>query len=603
MDASLLENGINMNFIDRMSHLYDRSQKKATKKLIIASIICIIFMIIEIIAAIISNSLSLMTDASHLFCDLLSFALNLFSIYVSTFEGNVDMSFGYHRAEIIGALFSIFFIWALSAYILYSAVFRLFEVQTVDGYIMFVTAFVSTLANIFIAFVLKVHSHGFEFIGQRKCSHSDGSSEHTNHLGIWGNDTNNVSKNGKYKNINSDIVLVDDDQDGASAHAVAYNNNNISIGKINTSSCSYVAFDYYENVNKINKYNHHQGDSRAAGGTGDEGGGGGSTPNMTGTMTGGKYTQNVHQTILNSSTSHFQPNNEEDVDNDDDNFKVGINDYVHKSNGTNDMSKKKKKKKNSHSSLHEDRNTDCNNSCTLSNQEREENAMYDSNGNQSLEGTSLEVGDHLTDEHRTCVKHDHSHRHSHDHSHGHSHNHRRKHSRDNGSDVLNSISLKTAYLHAISDLLQNIGVMIASLIIWYNPKYSITDPICSIIFCFIVFSTTISVIKEILNVLMEGTPVSINLIDIKNDLLKIPGVIDVHDLHVWSLSIGKPALACHIVAHKNFSHTVLNNATLLCQNKYKILHTTVQTDYPSNISNCETYAHLKCSNLKTETQK
>ncbi|ANQ10004.1 Cation diffusion facilitator transporter domain-containing protein [Plasmodium coatneyi] len=539
MDSSLLENGLNMNFMDRVSHLYDSSQKKATKKLIIASIICIIFMIIEIVAAILANSLSLMTDASHLFCDLLSFALNLFSIYVSTFEGNVDMSFGYHRAEIIGALFSIFFIWALSAYILYSAVFRLFEVQTVDGYIMFVTAFVSTLANIFIAFVLKVHSHGFEFIGQRRCSHSDETNGHTHQIKTWKNDTSKSVKNGKYKNINSDIVIADDGD--AAAHAAACNKNNISIGKINTSSCSYVAFDYYENVNQINMDNPHQGDSRAAGGTG---GGEGTTAGKKNSQNG----QHTQRALLDPTANNFPHDNhlanDEDVQKDDGHFK----------------------------------NLASNSSYMLSNGESEENVLcdpYDS----------------------------HSHDHSHDHSDGHSHHHPHDHSHHHSHDELSSISLKTAYLHAISDLLQNIGVMIASLIIWYNPKYSITDPICSIIFCFIVFSTTISVIKEILNVLMEGTPVSINLMDIKNDLLKIPGVIDVHDLHVWSLSIGKPALACHIVAHKNFSHTVLNNATLLCQNKYKILHTTVQTDYPSNISNCETYAHLKCSNLKTETNK
>ncbi|KMZ77985.1 cation diffusion facilitator transporter domain-containing protein [Plasmodium vivax India VII] len=560
MDSSLLENGLNMNFIDRMSHLYDSSQKKATKKLIIASVICIIFMIIEIVAAIVANSLSLMTDASHLFCDLLSFALNLFSIYVSTFEGNVDMSFGYHRAEIIGALFSIFFIWALSAYILYSAVFRLFDVQTVDGYIMFVTAFVSTLANIFIAFVLKVHSHGFEFIGQRRCSHNDETNEHAHQIKAWGNDARCSAKNGKYKNINSDIVIADDDD--AAAHAAACNKGNISIGKINTSSCSYVAFDYYENVNQINMDNRHQGDSRAAGGTG---GGGG-------TIAGKKDSQNSHHALLDPTANNFLHSNhignDEDVQKDDDTFKVGINENVASDS-----------------------------SYLLSNEESEENVLcdsYDSHGlGRSLGGNSPQTARRHSHRHSHC----HSHRHSHDHSHRHSHRH------SHGQDELNSISLKTAYLHAISDLLQNVGVMIASLIIWYNPKYSITDPICSIIFCFIVFSTTISVIKEILNVLMEGTPVSINLIDIKNDLLKIPGVIDVHDLHVWSLSIGKPALACHIVAHKNFAHTALNNATLLCHNKYKILHTTVQTDYPSNISNCETYAHLKCSNLKTETHK
>ncbi|ETB61504.1 hypothetical protein YYC_01385 [Plasmodium yoelii 17X] len=522
MDRPLVGNGGELNFVERVSYLYDDNQKKVTKKLIIASIICVIFMIIEIVAGIVSNSLSLMTDASHLFCDLLSFALNLFSIYVSTFEGNLDMSFGYHRAEIIGALFSIFFIWALSAYILYSATFRLFQVEQVDGYIMFVTAFVSTLANIFIAFVLKVHSHGFEFIGNKSCNHNHSHHANTNtNTSAW--KTN--SKNNKFININN-ISLEDGEK----------YNNDISISRINTSNCGYVSFDQYENENDDDNNNCDPNNLKK------------------------KKKKNI--------------GNDEDVDPPND-FKVGINEYLNNKEELNpdtyDKKKKKKKNNKSHNKSHNNHDHEKND---------EENIFFDSLNNNL-------IGDKL------------NHNHIHDHYYTHSHNENHKHN----NTELNSISLKSAYLHAISDLLQNIGVMIASLIIWYNPKYSITDPICSIIFCFIVFSTTISVIKEILNVLMEGTPVSINLIDIKNDILKIPGVIDVHDLHVWSLSIGKPALACHIVAHKQYSHTVLHNATVLCQKKYKILHTTVQTDYPSNITNCETQAHLKCSNLKTEKPK
>ncbi|KEG04200.1 CDF family cation efflux system protein [Plasmodium vinckei vinckei] len=525
MDRPLVGNGGGLNFVERVSNMYDDSQKEVTKKLILASIICVIFMIIEIIAGIVSNSLSLMTDASHLFCDLLSFALNLFSIYVSTFEGNLDMSFGYHRAEIIGALFSIFFIWALSAYILYSATFRLFQVEQVDGYIMFVTAFVSTLANIFIAFVLKVHSHGFEFIGNKSCNHNHNHGHsHHHHTNGWKSN----SKNSKFININN-ISLGEGEK----------YNNDISISRINTSNCGYVSFDQYEH-----------GDNN-------------SDPNF-------------------SKKNNKNIGNDEDVEPSND-FKVGINEYLNdkeklNSDIYNNDKKSKKKKKYNKSNNHDQKDDIENmNSHILPNDNDEEHILFDSMNNNL-------IGEKLT------------HNHIHDHHHSHSHNEKHNH---NNSE-LNSISLKSAYLHAISDLLQNIGVMIASLIIWYNPKYSITDPICSIIFCFIVFSTTLSVIKEILNVLMEGTPVSINLIDIKNDILKIPGVIDVHDLHVWSLSIGKPALACHIVAHKQYSHTVLHNATVLCQKKYKILHTTVQTDYPSNITNCETQAHLKCSNLKTE---
>ncbi|SOV12897.1 zinc transporter, putative [Plasmodium gaboni] len=546
MNSSFLDNNErNLNLVDKMSQLYDKSQRKATKKLIIASIICIIFMVIEIVAAIVSNSLSLMSDASHLFCDLLSFALNLFSIYVSSFQGNVDMSFGYHRAEIIGALFSIFFIWSLSAYILYTAIFRLFDVPKVNGYIMFITAFISTLANIFMAYVLQVHSHGFGFMNENKCSNHkhESSSYHDNSSSLILSDhksnnniENNVKKNSlskRYKNINSDIIIDEND--------IRNNKNNLCANKMDGTTCNYVTFDYYDNMDEHDK-NVEQVDQMYE-----------KNKNY---MNKETYINKNDYTSTNLNSNNLYSKNK--ASNNQQNSVDNINNNIYNE-------KKKKKKKES---------------CCDVNKVQEDDIQKNDIQKDHAYIIESEYCDDLLDNHN----------HTHE-STNHNHSH----------DDINNISLKTAYLHALSDLLQNVGVMIASLFIWYDPRYSIADPICSIIFCCIVFSTTMSVIKEILNILMEGTPVSINLIDLKNDLLKIPGVLDVHDLHVWSLSIGKPALACHIVASKTHSHSVLNDATLLCQNKYKILHTTVQTDYSSNRSNCETEAHLKCSTLKGDT--
>ncbi|SOV21945.1 zinc transporter, putative [Plasmodium sp. DRC-Itaito] len=546
MNSSFLDNNErNLNLVDKMSQLYDKSQRKATKKLIIASIICIIFMVIEIVAAIVSNSLSLMSDASHLFCDLLSFALNLFSIYVSSFQGNVDMSFGYHRAEIIGALFSIFFIWSLSAYILYTAIFRLFDVPKVNGYIMFITAFISTLANIFMAYVLQVHSHGFGFMNENKCSNHkhESSSYHDNSSSLILSDhksnnniENNVKKNSlskRYKNINSDIIIDEND--------IRNNKNNLCANKMDGTTCNYVTFDYYDNMDEHDK-NVEQVDHMYE-----------KNKNY---MNKETYINKNDYTSTNLNSNNLYSKNK--ASNNQQNSIDNINNNIYNE-------KKKKKKKES---------------CCDVDKVQEDDIQKNEIQKDHAYIIESEYCDDLLDNHN----------HTHE-STNHNHSH----------DDINNISLKTAYLHALSDLLQNVGVMIASLFIWYDPRYSIADPICSIIFCCIVFSTTMSVIKEILNILMEGTPVSINLIDLKNDLLKIPGVLDVHDLHVWSLSIGKPALACHIVASKTHSHSVLNDATLLCQNKYKILHTTVQTDYSSNRSNCETEAHLKCSTLKGDT--
>nr|PUA83825.1 slc30a2 protein [Toxoplasma gondii TgCATBr9] len=159
-----------------------------------------------------------------------------------------------------------------------------------------------------------------------------------------------------------------------------------------------------------------------------------------------------------------------------------------------------------------------------------------------------------------------------------------------------NMNLRAAYIHALGDLLQNIGVMIASALIWWRPDWAIADPICTFIFSIFVLFTTLSILKEALNVLMEGTPVGIDARALQEDLLLLPGVVEVHDLHVWSLSVGKPSLACHVVVeNEDVARSVLRKATVLCQRKYAILHTTIQTDFSSDKRTCETEAHQKCS--------
>ena len=101
------------------------------------------------------------------------------------------------------------------------------------------------------------------------------------------------------------------------------------------------------------------------------------------------------------------------------------------------------------------------------------------------------------------------------------------------------MNLKAALIHVIGDAIQNLGVVIAGLIIYFFPDASIADPICTFVFSIIVVFTTIRILKERIAVLMEGSPVEFDMEKLENDLYKIRGVVEVHDLHVWSLSIGK----------------------------------------------------------------
>jgi len=71
--------------------------------------------------------------------------------------------------------------------------------------------------------------------------------------------------------------------------------------------------------------------------------------------------------------------------------------------------------------------------------------------------------------------------------------------------------MRAAFIHLIGDLIQSIGVIIASLIIKYNPTYKLADPICTFIFAILVFFTTLTIVRDCILVLMESTPSGINV--------------------------------------------------------------------------------------------
>lgn len=92
----------------------------------------------------------------------------------------------------------------------------------------------------------------------------------------------------------------------------------------------------------------------------------------------------------------------------------------------------------------------------------------------------------------------------------------------------------------------SVGVVIASIVIYLNPALTIADPICTYLFSIIVCFTTVPVFKECIRVMMEGTPGHIDVEMLLEDIYAIEGVEEIHDFHVWSISVGKFALSAHI---------------------------------------------------------
>ena len=119
------------------------------KKLFFVSCICFLFMIIEAVGGYISGSIAILADAAHMFSDVAGFMISFFSIYVSRRKISLSHNMGYHRAEVLGALLSVFFIWALLIWLNWTATNRIIYGQkAIDARLMLITACFGLACNI-----------------------------------------------------------------------------------------------------------------------------------------------------------------------------------------------------------------------------------------------------------------------------------------------------------------------------------------------------------------------------------------------------------------------------------------------------------------------
>ena len=111
-----------------------------------------------------------------------------------------------------------------------------------------------------------------------------------------------------------------------------------------------------------------------------------------------------------------------------------------------------------------------------------------------------------------------------------------------------NINLEAAHLHVITDLVQSIGVALAGITIYFKPHWQVVDPICTILFSIVICYSVVSMLAKSTHVLLEGVPEGVDPDLLHDKLRAIEGVTDVHDLHVWMLSVGRPLVTVHIKA-------------------------------------------------------
>ncbi|CAO2579057.1 Zinc transporter 4 [Lemmus lemmus] len=138
---------------------------------------------------------------------------------------------------------------------------------------------------------------------------------------------------------------------------------------------------------------------------------------------------------------------------------------------------------------------------------------------------------------------------------GHHHSHSHSHSLPSNSPTMvssghshgqDSLAVRAAFVHALGDLVQSVGVLIAAYIIRFKPEYKIADPICTYIFSLLVAFTTFRIIWDTVVIILEGVPSHLNVDYIKESLMKIEDVYSVEDLNIWSLTSGKSTAIVHM---------------------------------------------------------
>lgn len=121
--------------------------------------------------------------------------------------------------------------------------------------------------------------------------------------------------------------------------------------------------------------------------------------------------------------------------------------------------------------------------------------------------------------------------------------------------------------------------MIAGAIMWYKPEWLVVDLLCTIFFSIFALSTTVPMLKTIFSLLMERTPKEVDIVQLENGLKSLAGVKDVHDLHVWAITIGKIVLSCHVVTEPGVNHyEIIQNVREYCDTTYRIHHVTIQVE-------------------------
>src|SRR5665213_1764951 len=151
--------------------------------------------------------------------------------------------------------------------------------------------------------------------------------------------------------------------------------------------------------------------------------------------------------------------------------------------------------------------------------------------------------------------------------------------------VARDVNMRSAFIHMAGDTLSTAAVIAGGAGILFTGQYWI-DPVLSLIIAALILWSSIGIVRETLNILLEGTPHGVALPELRAAMEAVEGVLNVHDLHCWSLGSQSRALACHVTISDippSESACILEKLNHLLKDHYNICHSTIQFEH----ENCE----------------
>lgn len=145
-----------------------------------------------------------------------------------------------------------------------------------------------------------------------------------------------------------------------------------------------------------------------------------------------------------------------------------------------------------------------------------------------------------------------------------------------------SLNLRGAYLEVMGDALGSVAVLVSAAIIAFT-GWSEADAIASLVIAALIVPRALSLLGDVADVLLEATPKDVDLDELRSHILGVDGVVDVHDVHVWTITSGMPVMSAHVVVDDSVeamgqAHAVLDRLKSCLHSHFDVEHSTFQIE-------------------------